>query len=548
MPTCAPIHRQPDQLRPIVDHAALPASTPKAPCSSPPAARTSICAASVEDRVPPFRRNTGKGWVTAEYGMLPRATNTRTTREASTGKVGGRTQEIQRLIGRSLRSVAKLDQLGERTIWVDCDVIQADGGTRTAAITGGFVALVLALQRLREPGQIKSIPSQDYVAATSVGIIDGVPMLDLAYDEDSRADVDMNVVQTGDGRFIELQGTAEADPFGRDALDALLALADSGIRQLVALQREIIGGISAGDGAAQYLLATTNAGKVREIRALLAGTAHRARRAWIAVAGIDAARGNGRHLRRERAPEGPVLRARHRPAGNRRRLGPRDRRDERRARHRVGALRRARHDVPGEVRDHVRALRRAGAPDSPARFVCALALADGDAIIVETRGTVEGHIAPAPGRHGRLRLRPDLLLPALRLHARRGLPRTEGRREPSRRGVQGAAGLPGGSAPGSGLQAAPGLQTPAIWSGSAADRQRSGGVVRCPCKRASKARSLEPGAWSVSKNWPRAGPEGHRPGWRRQGVSLPGKFGSKVGATASQQGGWITGANQGGSG
>jgi ribonuclease PH len=202
-----------------------------------------ICAASVEDRVPPFRRNTGKGWITAEYGMLPRATNTRTTRESSTGKVGGRTQEIQRLIGRSLRSVARLDQLGERTIWIDCDVIQADGGTRTAAITGGFVALVLALHRLRDTGVIKSLPVQDYVAATSVGIIGGVPMLDLAYDEDSRADVDMNVVQTGDGRFIELQGTAEADPFGRDALDALLALADSGIRRLVALQREIVGGM-----------------------------------------------------------------------------------------------------------------------------------------------------------------------------------------------------------------------------------------------------------------------------------------------------------------
>src|ERR671912_640538 len=202
-----------------------------------------ICTASIEDRVPPFLRNTGKGWVTAEYGMLPRATHTRTTREAATGKVGGRTQEIQRLIGRSLRSVARLDQVGERTIWVDCDVIQADGGTRTAAITGGFVALVLALQRMREGGQIKSIPVQDYVAATSVGIIGGVPMLDLAYEEDSRADVDMNIVQTGDGRFIELQGTAEADPFGRDALDALFALADTGIRQLVALQREIIGGI-----------------------------------------------------------------------------------------------------------------------------------------------------------------------------------------------------------------------------------------------------------------------------------------------------------------
>src|SRR3954469_7752242 len=142
-----------------------------------------ICTASVEDRVPPFLRNTGKGWVTAEYGMLPRATSTRTTREASAGKVGGRTQEIQRLIGRSLRSVVKLPELGERTVWIDCDVIQADGGTRTASSTGGFVALVLALQRLREGGQLKAIPMQDYVAATSVGVVGGIAMLDLAYEE-----------------------------------------------------------------------------------------------------------------------------------------------------------------------------------------------------------------------------------------------------------------------------------------------------------------------------------------------------------------------------
>src|SRR5499426_243486 len=146
-----------------------------------------ICAASVEDRVPPFLRNSGKGWVTAEYGMLPRATSTRTQREASAGKVGGRTQEIQRLIGRSLRSVTTLTELGERTIWIDCDVIQADGGTRTAAISGGFVALVLALERLREQGVLTRLPVTDYVAATSVGVIGGTPMLDLAYDEDSRA-------------------------------------------------------------------------------------------------------------------------------------------------------------------------------------------------------------------------------------------------------------------------------------------------------------------------------------------------------------------------
>jgi len=200
-----------------------------------------VCAASIEDRVPPFLRNTGKGWVTAEYGMLPRATSTRTQREASAGKVGGRTQEIQRLIGRSLRSVTRLAEIGERTIWIDCDVIQADGGTRTASITGGFVALVLALQRMREQGQIKSIPIQDYVAATSVGVVAGLPMLDLAYDEDSRADVDMNIIKTGDGRFIEIQGTAEGPPFERQALDDLMALGDKGIKELVALQRTIVG-------------------------------------------------------------------------------------------------------------------------------------------------------------------------------------------------------------------------------------------------------------------------------------------------------------------
>ena len=200
-----------------------------------------ICAASVEDRVPQFLRNTGKGWVTAEYGMLPRATSTRTQREASAGKVGGRTQEIQRLIGRSLRSVTNLNALGERTIWIDCDVIQADGGTRTASITGAFVALALALEKMRERDMIRAIPLSDYVAATSVGVVDGEPLLDLAYDDDSRADVDMNIVKTGDGRFIEVQGTAEAMPFGREALNALLELADRGIRQLVEKQRAIVG-------------------------------------------------------------------------------------------------------------------------------------------------------------------------------------------------------------------------------------------------------------------------------------------------------------------
>jgi ribonuclease PH len=202
-----------------------------------------VCSASVEERVPPFLRNSGKGWVTAEYGMLPRATSTRTQREATAGKVGGRTQEIQRLIGRSLRSVTRLPELGERTIWVDCDVLQADGGTRTASITGGFVAMVLAMQRLRASGVLKSVPVQDHVAATSVGVVDGVPLLDLAYDEDSRAEVDMNIVKTGDGRFIEVQGTAEGPPFERQALDDLMELAESGIRELVALQRSVIGNL-----------------------------------------------------------------------------------------------------------------------------------------------------------------------------------------------------------------------------------------------------------------------------------------------------------------
>ena len=202
-----------------------------------------ICTASVEDRVPPFRRNSGRGWVTAEYGMLPRATSTRTQRESSAGRVGGRTQEIQRLIGRSLRAVTRMEELGERTITLDCDVIQADGGTRTASITGAFVSLVLAMNKMREQDLIRGIPIVDYVAATSVGIVEGMPMLDLAYAEDSKADVDMNIIKTGAGLYIEVQGTAEAMPFGREALNRLLDLADTGIRQLIALQRGLVGNI-----------------------------------------------------------------------------------------------------------------------------------------------------------------------------------------------------------------------------------------------------------------------------------------------------------------
>ena len=232
--------RAPDELRPTV---LTPHYLPHAEGSVlVEAGRTRvICTASVEDRVPQFLRNTGKGWITAEYGMLPRATTTRSQREASAGKVGGRTQEIQRLIGRSLRSVARLEEIGERTITLDCDVIQADGGTRTASITGAFVALVLAAQKMREQDMIRTMPITDFVAATSVGIVEGEPMLDLAYTEDSRADVDMNVVKTGGGLYIELQGTAEALPFGREALNRLLDLADTGVRQLIALQRGLVG-------------------------------------------------------------------------------------------------------------------------------------------------------------------------------------------------------------------------------------------------------------------------------------------------------------------
>src|SRR5262252_2922047 len=200
-----------------------------------------LCAASVEDTVPQFLRNSGKGWVTAEYSMLPRATARRSPREVSKGRPSGRTHEIQRLIGRSLRAVIDTALLGERTIYIDCDVIQADGGTRTASITGAWVALALALETMKRRDMIRTLPLTDYVAATSVGIVDGELLLDLAYEDDSRAEVDMNIVKTGDGRFIEVQGTAEAIPFGREALNRLLDLAETGIRQLIDKQRAIVG-------------------------------------------------------------------------------------------------------------------------------------------------------------------------------------------------------------------------------------------------------------------------------------------------------------------
>ena len=199
-----------------------------------------VCSASLEDRVPPFLRNQGQGWLTAEYAMLPRATQTRTARETGRGGPSGRTHEIQRLIGRSLRAVADMKVLGERTITIDCDVLQADGGTRTAAITGAYVALALASQQLLKAGKIQRSVVTDQVAAISVGIVGNTPLLDLKYDEDSRAEVDMNVVCTGDGRFIELQGTAEREPFTREQMESLLGLATTGIRSLIELQREAI--------------------------------------------------------------------------------------------------------------------------------------------------------------------------------------------------------------------------------------------------------------------------------------------------------------------
>lgn len=195
-----------------------------------------LCTATVEEKVPLFQKGTGKGWVTAEYAMLPRATQVRTQREATRGKLSGRTMEIQRLIGRSLRSVINMKKLGERTLWLDCDVIQADGGTRTAAITGAYVAMIDAVNCLLDKGLLKESPVTDTLAAVSVGKVEGVSVLDLAYCEDSVAEVDMNVVMTGSGKFVEIQGTAEEEPFDREELNQFLLLAEKGIRELIKKQ------------------------------------------------------------------------------------------------------------------------------------------------------------------------------------------------------------------------------------------------------------------------------------------------------------------------
>ena len=199
-----------------------------------------ICTASVEETVPGWMRNTGRGWITGEYGMIPRSTLTRTPREAARGKIGGRTHEIQRLIGRSLRAVADLKALGERTIWIDCDVIQADGGTRTASITGAYVALAMALRRLVEAGTLKALPLRDAVAAISAGLVDKTPVLDLNYEEDSRAEVDANFVLTGSGKIVELQFTAEKSPFDDAQMNAMLGLARQGVAELVAKQQAVL--------------------------------------------------------------------------------------------------------------------------------------------------------------------------------------------------------------------------------------------------------------------------------------------------------------------
>jgi len=234
-----PDGRRPDELRPVSIEAGAVAYAEGSALVSFGDTRV-LCAASVEERVPPYRKGTGAGWITAEYAMLPRSTQVRTERDGRRGRIDGRAQEIQRLIGRSLRAAVDMDALGERTIIVDCDVLQADGGTRTAAITGGFVALALAIDKLRDAGLLRREPIRHAVAAVSVGIVGGQPRLDLNYLEDSAAHTDMNCVGAEDGRFIELQGTAEQEPFSRDEMQALLGLADTGLGHLFAVQREAL--------------------------------------------------------------------------------------------------------------------------------------------------------------------------------------------------------------------------------------------------------------------------------------------------------------------
>jgi ribonuclease PH len=234
-----PSQRQPGELRPIAIERGYTRHAEGSVLIAFGDTRV-ICTASVEEGVPGFLKGRGQGWVTAEYGMLPRSTHTRTDREAARGRQSGRTQEIQRLIGRSLRAVTDLTALGERTVKIDCDVIQADGGTRTASVTGAFVALHDAVAKLKQRGALAASPIRDYVAAVSVGLYEGVPVLDLDYAEDSRCDTDMNVVMTGSGGFVEVQGTAEGRPFSAEQMQALIALARQGIERLIAKQKEAL--------------------------------------------------------------------------------------------------------------------------------------------------------------------------------------------------------------------------------------------------------------------------------------------------------------------
>lgn len=237
-------NRAPDQLRPVQIHPDF-VSTAEGSVLIEVGNTRVICTASIEETVPVFLRNSGKGWVTAEYGMLPRATLTRTARESARGRIGGRTHEIQRLIGRSLRAITDLEKLGERSVLLDCDVIQADGGTRTASITGAFVALALALEKLVQAGTLPSLPLRDAVAAVSVGIVDGHPQLDLCYEEDSRADVDMNLVMTGSGKFIEVQATAEHQVYDDSQLQVMIGLGRAGIKSLLDKQQSALGKLTA---------------------------------------------------------------------------------------------------------------------------------------------------------------------------------------------------------------------------------------------------------------------------------------------------------------
>jgi len=236
-------NRTPDQLRPVKITPGF-ISTAEGSALIEMGNTRVICTASIEESVPAFLRNSGKGWISGEYGMLPRSTLTRTARESARGRPTGRTQEIQRLIGRSLRAVADLQRLGERTIWIDCDVIQADGGTRTASITGAFVALGLALQRLIDAGTLTAAPIKDFVGAVSVGMVDGTPLLDLNYEEDSRADVDMNVVMTAGNKIVELQATAERQVFDDEQMIGMLTLARQGIQSLIARQQAVLMGLT----------------------------------------------------------------------------------------------------------------------------------------------------------------------------------------------------------------------------------------------------------------------------------------------------------------